>query len=166
MQDNGVPEARRKILHRLFLAGIWLKGLDGILELGCGLLLLVASPEALDRHIVVIIHHEMQHDSGHLFVAALRHIANHLTIDSKLAAGAYLTGNGMVKVLLAFGILRGKLWYYPAGLTIIGLFVLLQCGRLAFHFSFLMLAANFVDLAILLLIWREYRHIKRSYHGS
>lgn len=161
MQANQRPRAgREKIFHRLFRIGIWLKGIDGVLEIAGGILLLMVSLPAL----ILFTQAQIQHDAGDLVARALRHIISHLTANSKLVGVSYLLGNGVVKVFLAASILRGKLWSYPVAIVVLGLFILLQCGRLGFHFSYLMLCVTAIDTAIVLLIWREYRLIRRNPH--
>ena len=161
MQANPGPRAaREKLLHRLFEVGIWIKGIDGLLETAGGVLLLTVSLRALNSYVIALTEDEIQEDSGDLIANALRHAAEHLTEGSKLTAGAYLVGNGIVKIFLATCILRGKLWCYPVAIVIMTIFILLQCVRLGFHFSWPMFCATIIDVAIVLLIWREYRRLK------
>ncbi|HXC35709.1 MAG TPA: DUF2127 domain-containing protein [Candidatus Acidoferrales bacterium] len=161
MQANPGPHAaREKLFHRLFEIGVWIKGIDGLIETAGGILLLTVSLQALNSYVIALTQDEIQEDSGDLIANALRHAAEHLTESSKLTAGAYLLGNGFVKVFLATCILRGKLWCYPVAMAVISLFILLQCGRLGFHFSWPMFTGTIIDVAIVLLIWREYRKLK------
>src|SRR5690348_14165121 len=60
---SGNP-TREKILHWLFEIGIWFKGIDGILELIGGILLLVSNPHAINNFIVNLTEHELQQDPG------------------------------------------------------------------------------------------------------
>ena len=53
---------RRDWLDQAFLIGIILKGLDGLLELVGGLLLLVISPAAIDRVTRALTQHELSED--------------------------------------------------------------------------------------------------------
>lgn len=159
MQSTSGPNARERLFHRLFQIGIWIKGIDGLFELAGGILLLVVSLTALNRYVISLTQNEIQEDSGDLIANALRHAAHHMTESSKVIAGAYLIGNGVVKIFLATCILRGKLWCYPVAIVIITLFILLQFLRLCFHFSWPMFAGTMIDGAIVLLIWREYRHL-------
>lgn len=162
MQTNPGPHSEReKILHRLFQLGIWIKGIDGFLETAGGILLLTVSLHALNSYIVALTQNEIREDSGDLIANVLRHAAHHMTEKSKLTAGAYLLGNGVVKVFLATCILRNELWCYPVGIAVITLFILLQFSRLVVHFSWPMFCGTMVDGAIVLLIWREYRRIKK-----
>ena len=161
MQAIKVPPAERdKILHRLFQLGIWIKGIDGFLETAGGILLLTVSLQALNAYVIALTQNEIQQDSGDLIANVLRHAAHHMTESSKLTAGAYLLGNGVVKVFLAVCILRGKLWCYPIGIAVITLFILLQFGRLCFHFSWPLFSGTVMDGAIVVLIWREHRRLE------
>ncbi len=158
--EQGPRIGREKFFHRLFEVGIWIKGIDGIIEIAGGILLLVVSLQALNSYVIAITEKEIQEDSGDLIANALRHAAHRMTSSSKHIAGAYLLGNGAVKVFLAVCILRGRLWCYPIAMGVLTLFILLQCVRLFCHFSWSMLVATVVDIAIVLLIWREYRRLE------
>lgn len=163
MQANPAPRAaREKLFHRLFEIGIWIKGVDGLIETAGGILLLTVSLRALNNYIIALTQSEIQEDAGDLIADALRHAAHHMTESSKLIAGAYLLGNGVIKVFLATCILRGQFWCYPVAIVVMSIFILLQCGRLAFHFSWPMLIGTIVDVAIVLLIWREYRRLEAT----
>jgi uncharacterized membrane protein len=161
MQAIKGPHAEReRILHRLFLLGIWIKGIDGLLETAGGILLLTVSLQAINSYIIALTQNEIQEDSGDLIANALRHAAHHMTERSKQIAGVYLVANGVVKVFLATCVLRKKFWCYPVAIAIITFFIVLQFSRLSFHFSWPLFWGTMIDGAIVLLIWREYRKIK------
>ncbi|HTR41239.1 MAG TPA: DUF2127 domain-containing protein [Pseudomonadales bacterium] len=155
---GAVKQGRETIYHRLFKIGIWLKGIDGILEIIGGILFLIVSPIALNRYVRFIT----QRDLHNWFGEGLRHWAANLHHGSKLIGGAYLLGNGVIKIFLAAGILRGKLWCYPVAIVIISLFICLQIVRLSIRFSVPMLTGTVIDIAIVLLIMREYRRVKST----
>ena len=79
----GSPSAPNDLLDRTFLVGIVLKGIDGVLEVLGGLLLLLVSPASINRLTISITQHELSEDP-HDF------IATHLL---KTAHG--LTGSGV-----------------------------------------------------------------------
>lgn len=157
--------AREKLFHRLFQVGIWLKGFDGVLEVLGGVLFLAVSPAALNHYVILLTEGELREDPDDFLANWLRHAANNLSVDSKLIGGAYLLGNGVVKIFLAAGILRGKLWCYPTAIVVISIFICLQIARLIDHFSFPMLSGTVIDIAIVLLVAREYRHVKPNATG-
>jgi len=154
---------REKLLHWAFKFGIWLKGIDGALELIGGLLLLTTNPETLNHIIVDLTQHELQQDPGDWICNTLRHAGDHLYSNTRIWGSVYLLSHGAIKVFLATGILLGKLWAYPTAMLVIGGFILFQSGRLMVHFSFPLLAATDVDIVIVLLVWREYRRTKRCH---
>jgi uncharacterized membrane protein len=66
---NSMPWFRpRDLLDQTFEVGIILKGLDGVLEVIGGLLLLVVSPAAINRVVTSLTQHELSEDP-HDFLA-------------------------------------------------------------------------------------------------
>ncbi|HEU5396376.1 MAG TPA: DUF2127 domain-containing protein [Verrucomicrobiae bacterium] len=156
---NGEPR-RGKTLHWLFEIGIWFKGIDGILELIGGVLFLVFSPQAINHFIVLITQHELQEDPGDWICNMLRRAGQHLWGHGQFIGGIYLLCHGAIKVFLVAGILRGRLWYFPTAMVVLGIFIAVQAGRLGFKFSWPLLIATGIDTVIVFLIWREYRRLK------
>jgi uncharacterized membrane protein len=148
----------KRVFHDLFKIGIWLKGVDGVLEVVGGILFLIVSPAALNRYVGILTQHGLHDWLGD----ELRHWAANLHHGSKLIGGVYLLGNGVVKIFLAAGILRGKLWCYPLAVIVISIFVCLEVARLVIHFSIPMLTGTVIDIAIVLLIAWEYHSIKSN----
>lgn len=157
---NGKP-ARERFLHWLFEIGIWFKGIDGALELIGGILLLVFSPRAINNWISAITQHELQEDPGDWICNMLRRSGSHLWGHGHFIGAIYLLGHGAIKVFLVAGILRGKLWYFPTAMVVIGIFILVQATRLCFRFSWPLLIATSIDVIIIFLIWHEYHRAKR-----
>lgn len=158
--------SREKIVHRAFLAGIWIKGFDGVLELAGALFLLFGSPSWLSHEIVHVAQHAFHHDPGNFIANGLRNLAGNISVDEKLLGAVYLFVNGFVKILIAIGILRGKLWCYPVGITVIGILICLQLIRLVFHFSHILLVGTAVDILIVILIAHEYHRARKTGRAS
>jgi len=152
---------REKLLHWGFEIGIWFKGIDGVLELIGGILLLTTHPDTINNLIVNLTEHELRNDPGDWICNTLRHAGDHLSDHTQFWGSLYLLSHGAIKVFLAGGILLNKLWAYPTAMIVIGGFILFQSGRLAVHFSVPLLIATAVDLAIVLLVWHEYARAKR-----
>jgi uncharacterized membrane protein len=148
---------RRRELHRLFEAGVLLKGIDGILETAGGVLLQFMSLKALNAVLLFLTAHELSEDPGDLVARALYRAVHELSPETKSFAAAYLVAHGVVKVFLAVLLLRGKLWAYPTALWFLGAFTLYQIYRFALTYSPGQLALTILDLVVMLLIWLEYR---------
>src|SRR4029453_5462626 len=90
----------RGLLDQTFEVGIILKGLDGVLEVIGGLLLLVVSPATIDRLVTSLTQAELS-AGPHAFLARpLLKPAHGLTGSAVLFGAAYLLAHGMVKVIL------------------------------------------------------------------
>jgi uncharacterized membrane protein len=108
------------LLDQTFEVGIILKGLDGVLEVLGGLLLLVVSPATIDRVVTSLTQHELSEDPHDLLASHLLRTAHGLTGAAVLFAAVYLLAHGMVKVVLVAALLNNRLWAYPWMLDFLG----------------------------------------------
>jgi uncharacterized membrane protein len=90
----------RDLLDQTFEVGIILKGLDGVLEVIGGLLLLVVSPATIDRVVTGLTQHELSEDPHDFLATHLLKTAHGLTGSAVLFAAVYLLAHGVVKVIL------------------------------------------------------------------
>jgi uncharacterized membrane protein len=67
------------LLDRAFEGGIILKGLDGVLEMLGGLLLVLVSPATIDRIITTLTQHELSEDPHDFIATHLLKTAHGLT---------------------------------------------------------------------------------------
>jgi uncharacterized membrane protein len=151
-------KSRREItLYRLFRLGIWGKGVDGLLEILGGILLLLVTPAALNQWVIGLTQHELVEDPHDLIATFARRSTAQLSANTQLFASLYLLVHGLVKVGLMVGLLRGKRWAFPAALGFLGLFILYQCYQLSYHYSLGLLVLTIFDATIVALTWHEYR---------
>ena len=141
----------------MFRIGIFVKGLDGALELIGGVLFLWVNPRTLYSWVVFLAAHEVMEDRHGVLARLLRHAAATLSADTHLFVSLYLTVHGVVKVILVAGLWRGVRWAYPTALGVLGVLSAYQLVRLSRTHSLALLAFTLLDLAIIGLIWREYR---------
>ncbi len=100
-------------LDRAFAVAIILKGLDGILEVVGGVLLLVVSPTTIDQVSRALTQHELSEDPHDFLATHVLHAAGSLTGSSLQFGAAYLLLHGVVKIVLVAALLRDKIWAYP-----------------------------------------------------
>jgi len=153
-------------VHRLFAASVLIKGVDGVLETIGGILLIFVSPSALNSLVITFTAHELSEDPDDWFATTLRHAVDNLSSDTKLFVSAYLIAHGLVKVFLAAGLLREKLWAYPAALWFLGIFLLYQLYRFSHTHSLGLLALSAFDLFVTALVWLEYRSQKQHAYDA
>jgi uncharacterized membrane protein len=147
----------RDLLDQAFEVGIILKGLDGVLEVIGGLLLLVVSPATIDRVVTSLTQHELSEDPRDFLATHLLKTAHGLTGAALLFGAVYLLIHGLAKVVLVAALLKNQLWAYPWTIGFLGLFIVYQAYRLSFQPSVGLAALTVFDAAIAWLTYREYR---------
>lgn len=149
-----------RLLHRFLELGIFMKGFDAALEMIGGILFWFASNVSFDQWIISLTQHELIEDPQDKVALLLRQAAAQISVDAHLFGGAYLIIHGLAKLWLVTGLLRGKLWAYPATFGFLSLFIVYQLYRLSYNFSIGLLMLTFFDSVFAFLIWREY-HLSR-----
>jgi uncharacterized membrane protein len=147
----------RDLLDRTFEIGIILKGLDGLLELIGGALLLAVSPTTLNRVVRRLTQHELSEDPHDVIATHLLRVSHGLTGSAVAFAAAYLLLHGIVKVVLVVALLRNKLWAYPWMIASLLAFIGYQLYRIALDPTLGLIALTIFDAVIVWLTWREYR---------
>jgi uncharacterized membrane protein len=148
-------------LDKTFKVGLVLKGLDGILEVAGGLLLLFLSPQAIERIARTLTAHELREDPHDFIASHLLHTASHLTTSTTLYGAIYLLSHGVVKIVLVALVLRGKLWAYPWLIGLLLAFIAYQLYQItAVRFSAGLTALTVFDAFLVWLTWREYQSKK------
>lgn len=155
-----ILQKHKKNLHKLFVAGLVMKGIDGILETIGGILLLFLDRAKMSHILVILTQHELfglKHD----FIAQKAwEFIDRQTFKFKLFEAIYLLGHGLVKLVLVWGLLKGKLLAYKFGLVILSGFVIYQTFRWFHTHSIVLLFLTIFDIIIIFLVWREYNEIK------
>lgn len=152
---------RRGLLDRFFQVSLIFKGLDGVLELIGGALLLWVSPARLSGFARLLTQHELSEDPNDFIANAIIHWAGNQNLSASLFAAGYLLVHGAIKVVLVWAVLRDRLWAYPWMIAFLLAFIAYQTYLMARSFSWGMLALTIFDIAIVALTVREYR-IRRT----
>jgi uncharacterized membrane protein len=151
-------------LDRVFEIGIIAKGLDGVVELVGGLLLLFVNPGGIHHLAAVITQGELSEDPHDVIAHYILHTANGLTGSAIFFGAIYLLAHGAVKVVLVIALLMNKLWAYPCMIVVLLIFIGYQLYRIALDPSAGLIALTVFDAVIVTLTWREYRRQRRIPH--
>ena len=146
----------------LFRIAMLVKGIDGALELIGGVLLLVVSQAAVQRVITDVVTHDLLGPpDGSLtrhFVAGTAEFAS----GDRTFAVFYLLLHGAIKVALVVALVRHWLPAYPVAIVVLGLFVVYEIYRATQTGSVLLPLLAVVDIAVIVLVIREYRALRRA----
>jgi uncharacterized membrane protein len=148
---------RLPLLDRIFDVSVTLKGIDGLLEVVGGILLLFLSPDKLNAIVQFLTQHELSEDPNDLIATHLVRYAHTFTTSVSLFLAAYLLSHGLVKIFLVVAVLNEKLWAYPLMIAFLLIFIAYQVYQLALKLSIGLLLLTLFDLFIVLLTVLEYR---------
>jgi uncharacterized membrane protein len=154
---------QRSKLHVAFEVGVILKGLNGLLELIGGVLLLWFPPSAIQKLVVRLTQNELSEDPHDFIATHVRQAAQSLSASTELFAALYLLSHGVIKALLVYALLRGKLWAYPTAIAVFAAFGVYQIYRYFIHPSGWLIALTVLDAVVIFLTWVEWQRLKRDH---
>jgi len=154
--------SERSKLHVAFEIGVILKGLNGLLALIGGTLLLLFPPSAIQRFVVGLTQNELSRDPNDFVATHLRAAADHLSVGGKTFAAIYLLSHGVIKAVLVYALIKDKLWAFPWAIGIFGAFGIYQTYRYVMHPSGWLIALTVLDVIVILLTWAEWQRVKRG----
>jgi uncharacterized membrane protein len=146
----------RKILHDFFEVSVIIKGIDGVLEVTLGAVILFVDRHIVGTVLIYLIQVELSHDPKDWLAAHVLRFWNHLTTSSEFFMGLYLLVNGGIKVILVYGLLRQKLWSYGAAVGFLLVFMAYELFRYSYTHSLILLWLFAIDAVTTYLIWDEY----------
>jgi uncharacterized membrane protein len=152
--------------HKLFRIGIILKGIDGVLEIIGAFLILVISPQTLDKIVYFLTQHELSEDAKDIIANYLIHAAKNFSVSSQLFGFIYLLSHGIIKLILIVSLWKQRLWSYPVAMIFFALFGMYQMYKYYLEHSFGWVALTVLDIFVIVLTWIEYRQLKQVYPSS
>jgi uncharacterized membrane protein len=151
----------RSWFDRVFEVAIVAKGLNGVVELVGGLLLLAVTPDRIHRLVAALTQGELSEDPHDVVARYLLHTSQGLTGSAVTFGAVYLLLHGLVKVVLVVALLRNKLWAYPWMIIVLLTFIGYQLYRIALAPSVSLVLLTAFDLVIVALTTREWRIQRR-----
>lgn len=147
-------------IHQIFEVSILLKGAHALIECAGGLLLALIGTETITGLVKALTRDELIEDRNDFVATNLLNFAQHFSVSTQHFYAFYLLSHGIVKLLLVIGLLRNKLWAYPASLVTLSLFIVYQLYRYSYTHGFGLIVLTVFDVFVMVLIWHEYRLIR------
>ena len=138
---------REKSIHRIFVFSVLAKGAHALIEIAGGLALYLFSSDAIGRWVDHIDPHEW--------------LARHFDLAEQHFFAFYLLSHGLVKAVLVYGLLKEKLWAYPASFAVFGAFIAYQLYRYSYTHEFALILLSIFDLFVIYLAVHEYRLLRK-----
>jgi uncharacterized membrane protein len=164
-----VKETRERVLDLVFLVGVLFKGIDGLVELIGGLVLLIATPVQLLGAARALTAEELAEDPNDIIANLILHGAQHLESATVLFVAIYLLLHGIVKLAIVAALLLGTRRVYPWAIAALLLFLVFQIYELFVAPSWTVVLLTIFDAIIILLTWREWRRdrpLRQTWHST
>ena len=152
---------RERDIHRIFIGSVLFKGAHAVMEIIGGLALYMVSTETIVRMINRWSHDELIEDKHDWIANQLLEFSSTFSVEAHHFYAFYLLSHGVIKTILVIGLLREKLWAYPASFAVFGGFIAYQLYRYSFTHDFGLILLSIFDLFIIYLAVHEYRLLKR-----
>lgn len=152
------PTQPSSLFERAYMIGVGIKGFDGLIELLAGLWLLI-SPASLHGLLTGLMGEAQEHQGKYAaFIAEyIAHIDKDLAKGGLIVVVIFLISHGVVKLALVYALLKKLLWAYPYALVVLIGFLVYQVYVFVLHPSIGMGVFALLDVAIIWLVWREWR---------
>lgn len=150
-----------KRIHQIFEISVLLKGAHALIECAGGVALALVSTDYLRRLVNSATQDELIEDPKDFLASHFLTFAQHFTVSTQHFYAFYLLSHGMVKLALVIGLLRNKLWAYPASLVALGLFIVYQLYRYSYTHGIGLIVLTVFDVFVMWLIWHEYRLVRQ-----
>lgn len=154
------PRINHEKLHVVFEISLVLKGAFEVLEIGAGVLVCFVNQAFVLRIVHLVTDAELSEDPDDVVARYLLQAARHFSTSRQHFVALFLLSHGLLKLWLIMGLWRERIRYYPVAMAVFGAFILYQFYRFSFTRSPLLLAMSVVDLAVIWLIWMEYRYLR------
>ena len=123
---------QEKRIHQIFAVSVSLKGLHAIFEIVGGFALYLTSTATILGWIDRSLRDEISQEPQRLDRNHLCKFGQTFSVAQHDFFAFYLLSHGIVKVVLVYGLLKEKLWAYPASFVVFGAFIAYQLYRYSF----------------------------------
>ena len=148
-------------IHQVFQISVLLKGAHALIECLSGVVFALVSTSAIKDLVNTLTQEELLEDPKDFLATHLLAAAQQFSVGTKNFYAFYLLSHGVVKLFLVVGLLRNKLWSYPASLIVLGLFIVYQLYRFSYTHGVGLIVLTIFDIVVVGLIWHEYRLVRR-----
>ncbi|HYX46196.1 MAG TPA: DUF2127 domain-containing protein [Sphingomicrobium sp.] len=148
-------------IHQIFAVSVSLKGLHALFEIVSGIALYLTSTETIVGWAVSWSNREIGEEKHDWIASHLLRFAQTFSVQQHDFFAFYLLSHGIVKIVLVYGLLKEKLWAYPASFVVFGAFIIYQLYRYSFTHEIALIALSIFDLFVIALAVHEYRLLRK-----
>jgi uncharacterized membrane protein len=152
---------QERTIHRIFDVSVSLKGLHALIEIIGGLALYLTPTETITGWINQLSQGELIEDPHDWIATRAAHFGENFSVAQHHFYAFYLLSHGIVKSIVVVGLLRQKLWAYPASFIVFGAFIAYQLYRYSWTHDVGLIVLSIFDLFVIVLAAHEYRLLRK-----
>ena len=152
---------QEKRIHQIFVVSVLAKGIHALIEIAGGAALYLISTETIVRTIQRYSYDELIEDRNDWIATQLLQFAQTFSVAEHHFYAFYLLSHGLIKSVLVIGLLREKLWAYPASFAVFGAFIAYQLYLYTFTHDIGFILLSIFDAFVIYLAVHEYRLLRR-----
>ena len=152
---------QEKRIHQVFAVSVSLKGLHALLEIVLGIALYLTSAEKIAGAISDWSNRQIALEQNDWIATHLLRFAEGFSVEKHDFYAFYLLSHGIVKGVVVVGLLKEKLWAYPASFVVFSAFIAYQLYRYSFTNDFSLILLSIFDLFVIALAVHEYRLLRK-----
>ncbi|WP_458389982.1 DUF2127 domain-containing protein [Sphingomonas sp. F9_3S_D5_B_2] len=150
-----------KRVHQIFVVSVLAKGAHALFEIVAGIALYLVSTETILRIINRWSYGELVDDPNDWIATHLLAFGRSFSVEAHNFYAFYLLSHGIIKGALVFGLLRERLWAYPASFAVFGCFIAYQLYRYSFTHDIMLILLSIFDLFVIYLAVHEFRLLRK-----
>lgn len=162
MQKFKNPSGTKDLVHISFEVTLLIKGIDSLLEIVGGFLMIYLNPGRMNRLVSFLTRHELSEDPKDRIANFLLLFGHAFSISTQSFGIIYLFSHGLIKLLLVLLLWKKKLWAYPLTIVSLLLFIAYQIYRYTFSHSVFLILLTAFDILMSVLTYKEYKRMKAS----
>ena len=152
---------QEKRVHQIFVASVAFKGVHALIEIAGGFSLYLVSTATIVAAINRWSYDELIEDKNDWVATHLLQFAQTFSVAEHNFYAFYLLSHGLIKSLLVIGLLRERLWAYPASFAVFGAFIAYQLYRYSFTHDIGLILLSIFDAFVIALAVHEYRLLRK-----
>ena len=152
---------QEKRVHQLFVVSVLAKGLHALFEILAGIALYLVSTDTIVGSISRWSNRQIALERHDWVASHLLKFAEGFSLEKHNFYAFYLLSHGVIKGFLVAGLLKEKMWAYPASFVVFGLFIVYQLYRFTFTHDLTLILLSIFDLFVIALAVHEYRLLRK-----
>ncbi len=150
-----------KRIHGLFVLSVGLKGFYALVEMASGVALYLVAHQSIINFLNRFMTDERLRDPQDWVAGTALKVAQSFSLETQHFYAFYLITHGVLKLAVVVGLLREKLWAYPACFVVFSAFIAYQLYRYSFTHDVGLIALSILDAFVIALAWHEYRLLRK-----